>query len=252
MEEFYFNNQLSGLCKRSLFWLSIGFVLLFSSCKTIYYVPSIQNVPMIQEKGEINADLGATTNLNQSSLQFAYGITDHIAVQANGSLFSPSFWLTTESNYSGGMADGGVGYFRKFGNGFLFDTYLLGGYGEVDNFNLEYPDDTSLKLRFSRWAVQPSVSYIMNKYFSVSGSVRTGVLFYHSLEFDRARAVDPMIDSYFDRHRNTFYVLEPALTMRVGFEHFKVKFQYQYSFNLTDSDFPQVRDVLSIGLQIHY
>ncbi|HAH58535.1 MAG TPA: hypothetical protein DCL86_10325, partial [Bacteroidales bacterium] len=47
---------------------------------------------------------------------------------------------------------------------------------------------------------------------------------------------------------NSNFLMEPAITLKGGFEKIKLQVQYGYSFNLSNSSFPQDRDYLTFGL----
>ena len=47
-----------------------------------------------------------------------------------------------------------------------------------------------------------------------------------------------------------YFLLEPALTIKGGFEKIKLQLQYGYSWNLTNSNFKQANALLTLGLNI--
>ena len=48
------------------------------------------------------------------------------------------------------------------------------------------------------------------------------------------------------------FLVEPALTLRGGFDKVKLQLQYGYSLNLSKSDFRQDRTFLTIGLNFTF
>jgi hypothetical protein len=46
----------------------------------------------------------------------------------------------------------------------------------------------------------------------------------------------------------TQYLFEPALTVRVGYDVVKVQAQFGHSYNLTNRNFRQDRDIASLGI----
>jgi hypothetical protein len=47
------------------------------------------------------------------------------------------------------------------------------------------------------------------------------------------------------------WLAEPALTLQAGFENVKLQLQFQYSYNLTNPDFIQDYNLVSIGLKVN-
>jgi len=45
-------------------------------------------------------------------------------------------------------------------------------------------------------------------------------------------------------------LIEPAVTIMVGIENFKLQLQYGYSMNLSNSSFRQRNNFLSVGLNV--
>lgn len=231
------------------FGMALG--LLFTSCTAVYYVPNSQNVPMIEEKGEIDASVAVDQRSYQIGMQGAYGVGKSTAIQVNAMVLNSPFYGGDGNSYTGGMIEAGVGYYKKFGNGFLFDTYLLGGYSEINNYLLNNSDGGELVVYYTRYSIQPSLSYVFSDHFTVSGSVRAGGLVYQGVHIDNYR-FRTHTNQYFEDHNNTFFVMEPALTLRGGFEHYKLQLQYLRSFNMTDKNFSQVPYLLTLGFNIHF
>ena len=48
------------------------------------------------------------------------------------------------------------------------------------------------------------------------------------------------------------FLVEPAITLRTGFENFKLQLQYGYSVNLTKNDFKQDKTFLTLGLNFTF
>ena len=69
-----------------------------ASCK-IMYIPNSQNVPMMEEKGDLKVDIGT------KDLQVAFGLTDHVGIMVKDiesvtNMYSSAFgwgpWQITE------------------------------------------------------------------------------------------------------------------------------------------------------------
>lgn len=224
--------------------------LLAIGCSPKYYIPNTQNVPVIRAKGQ--SSITVAGNGNQAELQGAYGISDHLAIQANGGYVFPK----NESSETGGygkMIEGGIGYFTNVNPNMHFDVYALIGGGNMENHFpgslAQNPNTTGIiEANFMRFGVQPSFSYY-NKFFTVTGSTRLASLNYSnvrgSLIFDGVNQVN-----YLNDNASTF-LLEPALTVRGGFEKIKLQVQLMKSFNLFNKDFRQDDTLLSFGLNFN-
>lgn len=222
-------------------------LFLFSSCSTTYYIPNTQNVPAIDAKGATAVHLAG--NGNQVEFQAAYGLTDALAVQANGAWFIPH----DEDNGNGGsgsLYEGGIGYYKNLSEHWLFDTYALLGAGQVENhFPSTLPTDPATTGRIQanalRYGLQPSITY-HTPYFSVSGSVRGTQLSYSNIS--GSLYLDGLSQERYLADNSTNFLVEPALTLRGGFERVQLQVQLMQSFNLTNSDFKQDNTLLSVGL----
>lgn len=95
------------------------------ACSPKYYSPNTQNVPLITEKGETNLTLSG--NGNQIEIQGAYGISQSIALKANGGLFIPKD-LENGNGGSGKYLEIGGGYYKALSNDLVFETYGLIGF----------------------------------------------------------------------------------------------------------------------------
>jgi len=75
--------------KRILLILSIlTILLLLSSCSSMY-IPAVRSIPLLDKKGEFQAEVGASTNSVYANT--SYAITDDIAVSLNGNLSYRNF-----------------------------------------------------------------------------------------------------------------------------------------------------------------
>lgn len=210
-------------------------------CSPVYYVPNTQNVPVIKEKGQTNFSIGLNTSESTDGfeLQGAYGLTDKFALQLN------SDWVKSNedsSEGSGYFVEIGPGYYKKLSNHLVFETYGLLGFG-----GLQYEENSSnfqkINANFFRIGVQPSISF-SSKYFIASLSGRLANLNYNSVSGN-------YIDVDYLKANNSYWLIEPALTLQGGFEEVKLFLQLQLSENLTDHYFPQDYSVVSLGLKFN-
>ena len=234
---------------RNLIFLVIGFG--FASCSPKFYTPNTQNVPLISEKGETNLTLSG--NANQVEFQGAYGITNNIAIKANGGLFIPSN-LDNGDGGSGKFIEFGGGYFKPISEKWVFEAYGIFGFGTFEN---HFPSTTNdhpltngdISANILRMGVQPNFGF-KSKYFSAAVSSRIVNLSYNNIKGDLIFE-DANQPNYLKDNSSNF-LIEPALTVRGGFEKVKLQVQYGYSINLSNSDFKQDNEFLTFGLSFNF
>ena len=235
--------------KDVLFFVSAALIL--GSCSPKFYSPNTHNVPLLSEQGEVN--LNVSGNGNQVEFQGAYAVTDGFAIQANGGLFIPS----DLDNGDGGSAEFGeigLGYFKPIAENFVFETYALAGYGNVENHlvsTVEVNPGTTGKISANlyRFGIQPSFGY-KSDYFSAAVSSRFVNVSYNNVDGNLIYE-DKDQEDYLNANSSNF-MIEPAITLRGGFERFKLQFQYGYSINVTQSNFRQDNSHFTIGLNFNF
>lgn len=230
-----------------LFFIS---ALAITGCSPKYYVPNTQNVPAIGGKGQVNFTLAA--NSNQTELQAAVGITDKLAIQLNGGYVPQK--NSNGNSGTGKLIEGGLGYYHNFNDKWLFDTYLLAGGGTVEN---SFPSTVSdnprtngnISANLFRMGIQPGLTF-RKRYFSMTGSARVSSLNYWDIDGNLVFEGDNQ-QTYL-RNNNSNFLIEPALTLRTGFERLKFQLQIMRSFNLTNPGFKQDNTLVSVGLNLHF
>lgn len=239
--------------KKLNYW-SVGLlstVIVLSSCNTKYYIPNTQNVPTINESGQLNATVAA--NGNQVEFQGAIGLSDAIALQANADIVLDR----DEDNGNGGKGnffEGGIGYYKNVSNHILFDTYALLGFGNMENhFPSTVNDfpatDGKISANLLRYGVQPSLS-LNYEYFSIIGSSRFVNLNYSNISGSLTK--DSLNQNVYLNNNKSNFLIEPAITIRAGLERLKFQLQYMKSFNLSNEDFPQDNELLSVGINFKF
>jgi hypothetical protein len=228
----------------------IGFILI-TGCSPKYYTPNTLNVPLISKKGETNLTLSG--NSNQVEFQGAYGLTKGFAISANGGFFIPSD-LNNGNGGSGKFIEFGGGYFKPINNSFVFETYGIIGFGSMENHMpstvLIYPQTKgNISANVIRYGIQPNFGY-KSKHFSAAISSRIVNLNYSNIKgdliFDGINQI-----GYLKNNRSNF-LIEPALTVKAGFEKVKLQIQYGYSLNLSNSSFKQDNSFLTLGLNFRF
>src|SRR5690606_19389878 len=223
--------------------LYIVAILLMVACRPVFYSPSSQHVPLLTEKDEFGAsvDYVFAESTESMTLKAAYAVTPHWALMAGGSFH---FRGDTENDVSwgdGGYIEAGGGYFNKMSKKLVYETYGLLGFGQMSNHfpqtMASYPNTNGiLRSDVMRLAIQPTIGF-KSKYFDAAISMKTSMLHYHHI---RGALVTQNIDQqypssqqeYLAGHRNSV-LLEPALTLRGGWDVIKLQLQGGASLNLS-------------------
>lgn len=231
--------------------------ILVTGCGPVFYIPNTQNVPVMKSKDQFNLSLGLNTSESADGfeIQSAFGLTDKIALQFNG------VWNNYDDEYvkaSGNLIEFGAGYYKNLGTDFIFETYGLIGFGGMkykeenvyDSFYNSNSNYGNISASILRVGLQPSISYA-SKYFTASLSSRIASLNYSNISGNYQSSDE---EFYFGtdylKANNSHWLFEPAFTIQGGFENLKIQLQYVYSYNLTNSDFSQDHELLSIALKL--
>ena len=233
----------------NLFLIS-ALVFGLASCNPKFYSPNSQNVPLISSKGEKN--LTVATDLARVDVQGAYGVTQNIAVKANAGFFFPED-LDNGNGGSGKVFEIGVGYFKPLPNNFVFETYAIAGFGSFENHMpstlASSPQTTgNISANISRFGIQPNFGYKTKK-FSAAVSSRFISLNYNKIEGDLI--FDGVNQLTYLKDNSSNFLIEPAITLIGGFEKVKLQLQYGYSFNVSNSNFKQDKNYVTIGLNFN-
>lgn len=222
-----------------------------TSCNPKFYTPNTQNVPLISKKGETNLTLAG--NGDRVEFQGAYGVSENIALQANGGLFIPSD-LDNGNGGSGKFLEIGGGYFKEVSKNWIFETYGIAGIGSFENHLPGTTDDNpqtkgDISANMFRVGIQPNFGY-KSKYFSAAVSSRFVNLSYSNIKGDLI--FEDKGQSDYLKNNSSNFLIEPAFTVRGGFEKIKLQIQYGYSLNLSNSNFRQDDSFLTIGLNFNF
>ena len=96
---------------------------------------------------------------------------------------------------------------------------------------------------------QPNLGY-QSKYFSLAVSSRFVGLSYNKIMGDLIFSGESQADYLKDN--NSYFLLEPALTIRGGLEKIKLQLQIGGSINLSDSNFRQEYSHFTLGLNFNF
>lgn len=234
-----------------IFYFLVFSSLLIAACSPTYYIPNTQNVPSFTSKGQSAITLAA--NGNQGELQGSFAATEHLGILVNTALYFPRN-AENGSGGSGYLGELGAGYFSELGENFSFETYGLIAVGSMENHFphtvSQFPATTGdINSKLLRVGIQPSFSY-RSDFFEACLSTRLQSLNYTgitgTLIFDGQ-------DQYAYLNSNSSLLqLEPALTLRAGIENVKFQAQYVQSFNFTNSEFRQAKNLVSLGVKIAF
>ncbi len=200
--------------------------ILFCSCELLQYVPNSQNVPLLEEKGEIVGSLALSMGERFAGfeVQSAYSFTEHIGLQLNGMVWGGI-------DYSQGVLfDIAPGYFLNVAENVVFEVY--GGYGRGKIYhtynydsqsNISFVDVNLDFVNYDRYFIQPAIGYHV-KNFDFAFSTRFNLMDYYGTKPIYAFSSDDPW-SFTVQELDKFYTIDPAITMRFGWRQFKFQLQ---------------------------
>lgn len=202
--------------------------MIINSCAPAY-VPNVINAPLLTNKGEVQISLHAGTS--GFDPQAAYAITNHLGVMANAS-FMNSTSDTTDNYHKHGFMELGAGYFTNFGGRFKFETFAGYGAGKIEAYYENEQWDSFAKTDVSRYFIQPSLG-ITSKVVDFGISARFA-----------------LVNMKQDIVSETALMIEPAATLKVGWDHIKAVAKVGFSAPVDKSiTFNYQPLMISLGLQ---
>lgn len=240
---------------KNLLFYAIGIFLLFSSqaCHRNIYTPNAHNVPLFQEKGDVQMNLGF------SNIQAALAVSDNVGVMFNTQLgtkgYSESILsIGEDQSTKRNLFELGGGYFNKLDSDFVFEVYAGAGLGKISFDNREDMVFDKYNAKSSRLFLQPGIGY-SNDFIDLAFSLRFTHLNFHNA--DISEYVYNPEESYFtdndlnqlDKHAYSF--VEPAVTLRLGLKHVKLHMQLVWVRQINDSDINYHKGLANIGLHIN-
>ncbi len=194
------------------------------------YVPNVVNTPMLTNKGEFHANLN--TGTAGFDPQLSYAITDNIGVMLNGSLEN-RHRDSTDSHHRHKFVEFGAGYFTKFSGLGRFETYVGYGRGTINaHYDFIFWESFS-DVKYNRIFVQPAIG-ISTRWFDGSFALRMAY-----------------VDIFQLNHRTDGFFMEPTVTVKLGYDYFKIVSQMGYSFpadNYVRFDYEPF--MFSVGVQV--
>lgn len=232
---------------RIKFYCILGSGLFMASCSTVYYSPSVHNVPLFEEKEElrVSAHSGSADNVSTIDFQTAYAITNRVAVMANFYNAKANINNSNKLSGTGSLFEGGGGIYIPFGSMFVFETYGVAGIG---NSVIRYSDTIHDEMvnRFGRFYIQPSIG-ITTQYFDVAFSNRVVLLNMYSINggntYEKFAADRRSIEA-----GRPAWLYEYGITLRGGWKYIKLQLQTNFSTFLSTPRFPANRQATTLGL----
>ncbi len=215
-------------------------LLIFLQACAPAYVPNAVPSPGLHEKGDLA--LSAHYGNSGFDLQGAYGISNHLGVMINGSYNNRT--LDTANYHKHGFLEAGLGYFSTEGEHMNWSVF--GGFGG-GNYQSYFESNIITNYNFvniNRFFIQPSAGFYSN-YFESDLAFR--------LAFLSIKGYRDGINNNPERYEGFYTMLEPALTLKFGPEHFKFFFQGGMSFNLENSEYLDHNPfIMSLGIQVRF
>jgi hypothetical protein len=239
-------NKHQQVVKNLKIFAIIILLLLTGSCTHYYYAPNMHNVPLFQQKEELHLDLSgsAGNEFTAFEVQAAFSITDNIGIMGNGFVVNRNRELYPDEYGRGHLLEGGVGTFVPIYHNVIFETYFGAGLGKVEN---GYDTGISSKLSLNRYFLQPSIGYTSD-FMDIALSLRLNGLRYNDIQLSGDLYQEDQ-DQIQYISRNPFSIIvEPAVTLRGGWEHVKFQLQVGFSENVTNSDLLQEHLNMNFGL----
>lgn len=201
----------------------ITIVWLTSSCSPIYYEPSSHNVPLMEQKGDLNIGASANLILNKGEVQASYAITDYVGVITNYMIKK----YLTENDISDirttQMFEAGVGFFHNPHEKIALEAYALVGRGSFENYITDLRGDSeSLAGLMTKYALQLNFG-LKEKGLDLAYSIKPTRLNFSNLDGDLIYGSELQKDVL--SAKDSYNFIEHAITARFGMDG--IKFQAQ-------------------------
>lgn len=240
-------------------------VLLYATSCTTYYVPNSQEIPLFTAKNQGRANVGYTffpEGTKAFKYSGSYSFSDHFGATAN--MFFVSESDNHSKNYHGTILKGtsvglGLVHFLPVSKKHVFETTFGFAGGNARNGAITINNATiENKVSFINIFIQPSIG-LVKKNFEMAISLKYNLHTFLDLNVSlvqeaKLHALNQQEyngKTYYDYPINkTFHVLEPAITIRYGWEKVKLGLQIVPSFLLGNADF--ARENINASLGIHF
>lgn len=203
-------------------------IFFFQSCSPVPYANVGQNVPLFKNKGEvnINASVANTDDAAGWGAQTAWAVDSSIAVIGSFYSMKESDAPQSPEEWSGKgrYFELGVGLFGngKKDPGLVYETFAGLGFSRIEN---QTAAGSHLDVRYNKFFLQGSIGYSIN-WIEIALTPRISYINYtkHSYSFPDAEN-NTAAAAYF-RNNDGKLVLEPGVTVRLGYENIKLNVNY--------------------------
>ena len=220
--------------KISIIFPLVILIMIMTGC-TPQYIPNTLNVPMLKNKGEFQASVN-TGGFVFFDPQFAYAVTDNVGLMMN----------TSFQNTKGKMGDYhkhilgeiGIGYFKKIGKLFNFEVFTGYGYNRIKTQRTVYLGGYQTyysNANTDRIFLQPNIGFS----YGILEYNLSGRLTYNFIH-----------DLYNEKELRALF-LDPAVTLKLGKNPFKVSLQGGFSLPLYQSDIIEYQ-LFIVAIGLHY
>ncbi|MFT2008205.1 hypothetical protein ACMA1I_05980 [Pontibacter sp. 13R65] len=147
--------------KRPYYLLFLFLLVSVSGCVSTY-MPNVPNVPMFTEKGELSA-AGHITPKGNVTFNTAYAVSDHFAVQVNGSMLNTE---RRKRDFRHNLIEAAGGYFTTFGpdNNRVLEVY--GGLGGGSSDRIDKKENKTGELLTDRYEASFSKYFVQVNFSS--------------------------------------------------------------------------------------
>jgi hypothetical protein len=225
-------------------------IAVFTSCATTLYTSNTINTPLLKRKGEFQ--LTATKN----DAQGAVAITNRVGIIANG--FYRNYQNKTTKHY-GQLVELGIGHYRStIDDHLIFENYFGLGYGKIYKEQEFTKADAStyigsFRTNGTKIFMQPSVGFA-SKIFDLAFTPRISMVKYMNFSSDNYPS-NELENDYLTNNELTklpYFLFDPAVTLRVGYQYLKAQIQYGRTINLGNRlqhnpDFSSIGIVFNFG-----
>ena len=221
--------------------------LALGACSPRYYAPNTHNVPLLTRDGDFAAV--AAVGDSRGELQGSYALTSNLGVSLNAAAFDKPDDEEGDGG-SGGLLEVGFGYTKPLDENVYFSVFGLAGGGNMEN---HFPSTVAsnpgttgdIEAKLTRFGVQPMIGF-RSRYFEAVGSVRLVSLRYSDIEGSLVFGGEDQVQLLSSQTDHT--LLEPAITLRGGFETWKLQLQMGWSANKSNGSLRQDEAFLTAGV----
>ncbi len=221
-------------------------LMLFQACH-VAYIPSMENVPLLQKKFEVQA------NLTPANFQAAFAPAEHVGLMLNAQSSGNKWTEDNDIDYEAKrqFIEGGAGYWKKTEDNKYFEVYGGAGYGKLHFFDDWLSQDRDYEATMVRTFLQPAIG-ISNDYIDVAFSARLLQLKFINPEVKNFTQDDLESLELWDLDKNPYYFIEPAITFRAGYKYLKAHFQYLYSYKVNDTPINRYNQNFFMGISLRF